>query len=72
MEVNLTRFVLSILQADRVPAGNDELQYFGTLYMLGTQIPWGELDKTNVSGGSRRPKGIGKKQNDPFGENKEY
>lgn len=44
LESNLTRFVLSTLQAKDVPAGNEEYQYFGTLYMLGSQIPWDQLD----------------------------
>jgi len=43
LELNLTRFVLAIMQAKDQPAGNEELQYFGTLYMLGTQINWSEL-----------------------------
>jgi hypothetical protein len=43
LELNLTRFVLAIMQAKDIPAGNEELQYFGTLFMLGTQINWGEL-----------------------------
>lgn len=43
LETNLTRFVLSTLQAKDVPAGNEEYQYFGTLYMLGSQIPWDQL-----------------------------
>jgi hypothetical protein len=69
MEVNVTRFVLGIMGAERVPAGNDELQYFGTLFMLGTQIPWEDLASTaSFQKGSkaRRPRGIGSKQNDPF------
>jgi hypothetical protein len=48
LETNLTRFVLACMQAKDQPAGNEELQYFGTLQMLGTQIPWTEL------GGGRR------------------
>lgn len=43
LEVNLTRFVLSIMDVQNVPSGNDELQYFGTLDMLGKQIPLAEL-----------------------------
>jgi hypothetical protein len=54
LETNLTRFVLGIMQAEGQPAGNEELQYFGALYMLGSQIPWGELD-----GRGARISGIG-------------
>ena len=43
LETNLTRFVLACMQAKDQPAGNEEMQYFGTLYMLGNQIPWSEL-----------------------------
>lgn len=57
MEQNLTRFVLGIMQTDKVAAGNDELQYFGTLFMLGTQIPWDDLRNTTT--GTKRPRGIG-------------
>lgn len=53
LESNLTRFVLAVMQAKDVPGGNEELQYFGTLQMLGSQIPWGEL------GGRGRMTGIG-------------
>lgn len=44
LETNLTRFVLAIMQVKDVPAGNEELQYLGSLYMLGAQIPWTDLD----------------------------
>lgn len=43
LETNLTRFVLAIMQVKDMPAGNEELQYFGTLFMLGSQIPWDQL-----------------------------
>jgi hypothetical protein len=69
LETNLTRFVLGIMQADRIPAGNDELQYFSTLYMLGGQIPWEDLERNSFRKEARRPRGIGAtRQNDPFGE----
>lgn len=55
LETNLTRFVLSIMQVKDQPAGNEELQYFGTLFMLGSQIPWDQLG----DGRSDRPSGIG-------------
>lgn len=60
LEVNLTRFVLAIMQVKDQPAGNEELIYFGSLAMLGSQIPW--EDQLGVGGlnGRRRPSGIGK------------
>ena len=61
MEQNLTRFVLGIMQCDKVAGGNDELQYFGTLYMLGTQIPWGDLEGATFHG-KKRPAGIGERR----------
>jgi hypothetical protein len=58
LETNLTRFVLAILQAKDQPAGNEEYQYFGTLCMLGQQIPWDQLGRgshtlTGVAGPTR-------------------
>ncbi|HWQ60071.1 MAG TPA: hypothetical protein VN420_02895 [Candidatus Fimivivens sp.] len=47
LETNLTRFILSIMQVKDQPAGNEELQYFGTLFMLGSQIPWEQLGEAN-------------------------
>ncbi|MBP9758005.1 MAG: hypothetical protein KBD06_05375 [Candidatus Pacebacteria bacterium] len=44
LETNLTRYVLSVLSLKNLPAGNDELQFFSSLYMLGSQIPWADLD----------------------------
>ncbi len=58
MEANLTQFVLATMQAKDQPGGEAELQYFGQLYMVGTQIPWELLgDRTLVRPG--RPTGIG-------------
>ena len=54
LETNITRFVLGIMQAKNQPAGNEELQYFGALYMLGSQIPWDQLGI-----GGRTVSGIG-------------
>lgn len=56
LETNLTRYVLAIMQVKDQPAGNEELQYFGAMFMLGSQIPWDQL------GGSRnsRLSGIGR------------
>jgi hypothetical protein len=58
LETNLTRFVLSVLQAQDQPPGNEELQFFGALYMLGSQIPWDQLGSS-----SGRPTGIGATRN---------
>lgn len=55
MEQNLTKFVLGIMRVDQIAAGNEELQYFSTLHMLGAQIPWGDLHFPK----SARPAGIG-------------
>lgn len=49
LELNLTRFVLACMQAKDQPAGKEELQYYGTLYMLGSQIPWAELGGRGTS-----------------------
>lgn len=43
LETNLTRFVLSIIKVEDQAAGDEELQFFGSLYMLGSQIPWDQL-----------------------------
>jgi hypothetical protein len=55
LELNLTRFVLAIMQVKDQPDGDEGLRYFGTLFMLGSQIPWDQL------GGSpnRKLSGIG-------------
>lgn len=45
METNLTKFVLSVMRVSDVPAGNEELTYFSSLYMIGSQIPWDQLGK---------------------------
>ncbi|MEK9182305.1 MAG: hypothetical protein AAB781_01800 [Patescibacteria group bacterium] len=50
LETNLTRFVLAVMRAKDQPSGNEELQYFGALFMLGSQIPWDQL------GGSASPR----------------
>jgi hypothetical protein len=51
MEINLTKYVMGILNIKDVPAGNEETAYFGSLFMLGNQIPW-----DTISGASmRRP-----------------
>lgn len=58
LETSLIRFVLGIIQANDIPAGNDELQYFSALYALGNQIKWNELNGyshslTTIGGGRR-------------------
>ena len=57
LEQNLTRFVTSIFEIPNVAAGNEELRYFSSLYMLGNQIPWSEF--TRMAFNSERPTGIG-------------
>lgn len=55
LEQNVTKFILGIMESNKVASGPDELKYFGTLYMLGNQIAWTDLGAE----GSRRPRGIG-------------
>lgn len=43
METNVTRFVLAIMKVKDQPAGNEEIAYFSSLCMLGSQIPWDQL-----------------------------
>ncbi|MBI2463234.1 MAG: hypothetical protein HYV65_03320 [Candidatus Spechtbacteria bacterium] len=57
LETNLTRFVLAVMRVKDQPAGNEELQYFGALYMLGSQIPWDQLSAS--ASASKRLTGIG-------------
>jgi hypothetical protein len=61
LETNLTRFVLAVLRIKDVAAGNEELQYFGALFMLGSQIPWDQLGDI---GRSSKPTGIGARRRD--------
>ena len=56
LETNLTRFVLAVMRVKDQPAGNEELQYFSALFMLGSQIPWDQLGDRSA----KRPTGIGK------------
>lgn len=57
LETNLTQFVLSVMRVKDQAAGNEELQYFGALFMLGSQIPWDQL-----GGGTRAQlTGIGRR-----------
>lgn len=55
LELNLVRFVLAVMGVKDQPAGNEELSYFGALFMLGSQIPWDQLGGAGRSG----PTGIG-------------
>ncbi len=50
LENNITRFVLATMQVKDQPAGNEELQYFGMLYMLGTQITWDQISGRGLTG----------------------
>ena len=53
LETNLTRFVLAVMRAKDQPSGNEELQYFGALFMLGSQIPGTSLVAAQVRVGLR-------------------
>ncbi len=55
LETNITKFVLGVIQAKDQSAGNEEIRYFGALYMLGSQIPWDQL------GYGKKPAGIGER-----------
>lgn len=56
LEMNLTQFILGIMKAGDQPAGEEELRYWGALYMLGTQ-----LDLSQIGGRGRLGRaGIGR------------
>lgn len=60
LEQNLTQFVLGIIKAGDQSQGEEELRYFGALFMLGSQIDWNLLNKTSSAskaglGRSHRP-----------------
>jgi len=58
LEANLTQFVLGIMSAGDQPAGEEELRYFGALFMLGSQIDWNQLGGKVIpmeAGLGRRP-----------------
>ncbi len=42
-ESNIVRFVLSFVHADETLSGEAESRYFGSLFMLGSQINWAQL-----------------------------
>lgn len=54
LETSLTRFVLATMQVEDQASGNEELQYFGALSLLSSQIPWDSLNS-----GGRQIRGIG-------------
>jgi len=43
LEGNLTRYILAVMELDKVTAGNEELNYLVALAQLGTSIPWTDL-----------------------------
>ncbi len=51
LETNLTKFVLSIMQAKDQAAGQEELKFFGALCMLGAQIQWDQLGEGSAGNG---------------------
>ncbi|MEI6352823.1 MAG: hypothetical protein WCO35_02720 [Candidatus Nomurabacteria bacterium] len=54
LETNITRFVLGVIKIKDVSVGEEEQQYFSSLYMLGSQIPWDKLSsgiKGSLGGG---------------------
>ena len=59
MEQNLSRYVLGIMQSDKVAAGVEETKYFSTLFVLGNQIPWSDLTNSATPATRTRPRGIG-------------
>lgn len=63
MEINVIKFVLGVVQSSKVATGPEEAQYFGTLYMLGSQIPWNDLCEVETKRGRtsvniRTPSGL--------------
>ncbi|HEY8885938.1 MAG TPA: hypothetical protein VIM31_00335 [Candidatus Microsaccharimonas sp.] len=50
LETNLTRFVLSALQAKDQPAGLEEYNYFQAMYLLGSQIDWSQIGASKDQG----------------------
>ncbi|OHB16585.1 MAG: hypothetical protein A2605_04135 [Candidatus Zambryskibacteria bacterium RIFOXYD1_FULL_39_35] len=55
LETNLTRFVLAVMRAKDQAAGNEEIQYFSALFMLGSQIPWSQMSGLDVTVEVHRP-----------------
>ena len=52
LEKDLIRFVLGIIQSKDQPAGDQELRFFNSLYMLGAQISWDQLGGAKNSAGA--------------------
>lgn len=48
LETNLSKFVLGVLKVKDIADGDEALQYFTSLHMLGAQIPWDKLGKGNT------------------------
>ena len=57
LEQNLTQFVLGIVKVDDQAAGDEELRYFGALFMLSSQIDWNLLKGV---AGARAKAGLGR------------
>jgi hypothetical protein len=53
LEMSLTRFVMGVIKIKDIPAGEEELQYFSALLMLGSQIPWDKFDGSGSGLGKR-------------------
>ncbi|MBP9669242.1 MAG: hypothetical protein KBE09_03045 [Candidatus Pacebacteria bacterium] len=45
LETNLCRYVVSIMKVKDIADGPEAQQYLGALFMLGSQIPWDDLNK---------------------------
>jgi hypothetical protein len=58
LEQSLTQFVLSIIKANDLPAGEEEQRYFGALVMLGGQIEWNLLN--GMGAATDKTAGIGR------------
>ncbi len=55
----MTQFVLSVMGVKDQPAGQDELQYFAAMFMLGSQIPWDQLGGATPRRNAAGVSGIG-------------
>ncbi len=60
MEVNLIKYVMSVLKIKDLSAGPEEQQFFVALSMLGNSIPWDQLGlgKRNRPDTERRPRAL--------------
>lgn len=50
LENNITQFVLATMQVKDQSAGNEELQYFSMLHVLGRQITWDQISGRSLTG----------------------